>query len=79
MTTAPSIATLSTSSANSQSFNVPAGLTKLSIPISAGDTMTGRIQRDGRTLVVLDPPEFKFQGSPQIYNFNAFVASAAAA
>ena len=76
MTTAPSTVTLSTSSTNSRSYNVPAGLTKLSVPISAGDTMKGTIQRDGQTIVELNPPEFTFQGSPQSYNFNAFVASA---
>jgi len=76
MTTAPSIVMLSTSTTNSRSYNVPAGLTKLSVPISAGDTMKGTIQRNGQTIVELNPPEFTFQGSPQSYNFNAFVASA---
>jgi len=79
MTTAPSTVTLSTSSAMSQMFNVPAGLTKLSVPINAGGTMKGIIQRDGQTIVELNPSEFTFQGSPQVYNFNAFVTSATAA
>jgi glucan endo-1,3-alpha-glucosidase len=79
MTTAPSTVTLSTSSTNSQTYNVPAGLTKLSVPISAGDTMKGAIQRGDQTIVELSPAGFTFQGSPQSYNFNAFVASATAA
>jgi glucan endo-1,3-alpha-glucosidase len=71
--------TLSTSPTNSNTYNVPAGVSKLSIPISAGDTMKGVIQRNGQTMVELSPPEFTFQGSPANYNFNAFVTSATAA
>ncbi|KAF8231711.1 glycoside hydrolase [Tricholoma matsutake] len=78
MTTAPSTVRLSTSSTNSKTYNVSAGLTKLSVPINAGDTMKGTIQRNGQTIVELNPPEFTFRGSPQSYNFNAFVASATA-
>ncbi|KAL0961058.1 hypothetical protein HGRIS_006046 [Hohenbuehelia grisea] len=78
MATAPSTVTLSTSDTNTRTFNVPAGVTKLSIPISAGDTMQGSISRDGKVVVELKPESFSFQGSPKIYNFNAFVASASA-
>lgn len=74
----PSTVVLSTSPSNAQTFKVPAGLTKLSISITAGGTMKGTIERDGRTVVTLNPPEFTFQGNPKIYNFNAFVASATA-
>ncbi|KAF9013289.1 glycosyl hydrolase family 71-domain-containing protein [Cyathus striatus] len=55
MTTAPSTVVLSTSDTNTQSFNVQAGVTKLSIPISAGGTMQGTIQRGGKTVVQLKP------------------------
>ncbi|KAF8895521.1 glycoside hydrolase family 71 protein [Infundibulicybe gibba] len=78
MTTAPSTVTLSTSASSTQTFSVPAGLTKLSMPISAGGFMKGTIQRDGKTVVELNPTTFTFQGSPKSYNFNAFVASATA-
>ncbi|THH14940.1 hypothetical protein EW146_g5466 [Bondarzewia mesenterica] len=74
MTTSPATVTLSTSSDNTQSFNVPAGMTKLSIPISPGGTMHGIIQRNGQTVVDFQPAGFTFNGSPQTYNFNAFVA-----
>ncbi len=40
--------------------------------------MKGVIERDGDTIVALNPESFSFQGSPQTYNFNAFVASASA-
>lgn len=82
MTTGPSTVILSTDpqSNNAQQFQVPAGVSKLSVPITPGGTMKGAIQRDGRTIVELapHPEEFTFQGSPTTYNFNAFVASATA-
>ncbi|KAG6830981.1 hypothetical protein H0H87_006632 [Tephrocybe sp. NHM501043] len=78
MATAPSIVVLSTSPENSRAFQVEAGLTKLSIPISAGGGMQGTISRGGNTVVTLKPSNFTFQGSPEVYNFNAFVASASA-
>ncbi|KAG6906620.1 hypothetical protein DXG01_012938 [Tephrocybe rancida] len=78
MATAPSTVVLSTLPQNSQTFQVPAGLTKLSIPITAGGGMQGTISRDGNAILTLNPPDFTFQGNPQVYNFNAFVASASA-
>ncbi|KIM43198.1 glycoside hydrolase family 71 protein [Hebeloma cylindrosporum] len=78
MTTAPSTVTLSVSPTSFKTFNVPAGVSKLAIPITPGGTMKGVIQRGGKTIVELNPTQFTFQGSPQSFNFNAFVASAAA-
>ncbi|GLB38313.1 putative glycosyl hydrolase family 71 [Lyophyllum shimeji] len=75
MTTAPSTVVLSTSPINSETFQVPAGLTKLSIPIAAGGKLKGMIARGGKTLVTLNPEKFAFQANPKTYNFNAFVAS----
>jgi len=40
--------------------------------------MRGIIQRGGKTIVELNPTQFTFEGSPQSFNFNAFVASATA-
>jgi glucan endo-1,3-alpha-glucosidase len=74
MTTAPAQVILSVSNETSQTFNVPAGVTKLSIPITPGDTMRARIVRDGQATVDLDP-DFTFEGSPQAYNFNALSVS----
>ena len=74
MTTAPATVTLSTGNGKTQTFNVPAGMNKLSIPISAGGTMHGTIARNGKTIVDFHPQGFTFNGSPQTYNYNAFVA-----
>lgn len=78
MTTAPSTVTLSVSPTSSKTFNVPAGISKLDIPITAGGIMKGVIQRGGETIVELNPTQFTFEGNPQSFNFNAFVASATA-
>ncbi|KAF5382553.1 hypothetical protein D9615_002844 [Tricholomella constricta] len=78
MTTAPSTVVLSTSPTTSQTFEVPAGLSKLSIPITAGGKMQGTISRGGKAVVTLNAPQFTFQENPEVYNFNAFVASASA-
>jgi glucan endo-1,3-alpha-glucosidase len=78
MTTAPSSVTLTTSPTSSKTFDVPAGLSRLALPIFPGGTMKGTIERDGQTIVELNPTNFTFQANPPSYNFNAFVASATA-
>jgi glucan endo-1,3-alpha-glucosidase len=70
LATAPATVTL-----NSQTFSVPAGLTKLSVGLKAGDKMSGVMSRNGNNVVELKPEGFIFNGSPGTYNFNAFVAS----
>ncbi|KAI0031385.1 glycoside hydrolase [Vararia minispora EC-137] len=70
----PAQVVLSVSNSTSQTFTVPAGVTKLSVPITPGDTMHAQLIRAGVTVVDLDP-DFTFQGSPQTYNYNAFVAA----
>jgi glucan endo-1,3-alpha-glucosidase len=62
---------------NSKTFDVPAGVSKLAIPISAGGRMQGVVQRGGKNVLELKP-NFTFQGSPKTYNYNAFVAGATA-
>ena len=76
MATSPSKVTLSTGP-SSKTFDVPAGVSKLTIPISAGGTMYGKVERDGNTVVELDP-EFNFNPNPKTYNYNALVAFAVA-
>lgn len=75
MATSPSFVTLSTGPSSLQTFNVSSGVTKLSMPISAGGTMYGKIERGGNTIVELDPP-FTFDPTPTTYNYNAVVAFA---
>jgi len=74
MATSPSKVTLSTGSL-SKTFDVPAGVSKLTIPISAGGTMYGKVERNGNTIVELNP-EFTFDPNPKTYNYNALVAFA---
>jgi glucan endo-1,3-alpha-glucosidase len=77
MATQPSTVTLKTGDFSVQTFNVESGVTKLSVPLTPGGSMYGKIERDGATIVELDP-EFTFDANPTTYNFNAFVASAQA-
>lgn len=60
---------------NAQTFSVPAGLTKLSVGLSPGDTMRGTISRGGADVVCVHPEGYSFEANPRAYNFNAFVAS----
>ncbi|KAH0831955.1 glycoside hydrolase family 71 protein [Lanmaoa asiatica] len=73
--TSPANVTLSTSSTESQTFPVTTGVTKLSLLINAGGYMKAVLQRNGQTIVNLQPESFYFNPSPSSYNFNAFVAS----
>lgn len=57
-----------------ESFYVKAGVTKLSIPLRVGDGMKARIKRGGSVVAECFPQEFRFNGTPDVYNFNAFVA-----
>jgi glucan endo-1,3-alpha-glucosidase len=75
MATSPSKVTLSTGPSSSQTFDVPSGVTKLTIPISGGGTMYGKIERGGNIIVELDP-DFTFNPNPTTYNYNAMVAFA---
>jgi glucan endo-1,3-alpha-glucosidase len=78
MTTAPSNVTLTTSPTTSKTFQVPAGVTNLTLPIFPGGTLNGTIERDGQTIVQLTPTNFTFEANPPSYNFNAFVVSTTA-
>ncbi|KIJ64429.1 glycoside hydrolase family 71 protein [Hydnomerulius pinastri MD-312] len=71
----PATVTLSTSSSQSQTFNVSAGLTKLSMPIQAGGFMHATLQRNGHTSINLQPQNFTFNPNPSSYNFNALVVA----
>ncbi|KAK2465337.1 hypothetical protein APHAL10511_002691 [Amanita phalloides] len=68
----------SLSSDQQSTFDVPAGLSRLSVPIKPGGIMYGAIRRGNQTLVELRPHEFVFNGSPTQYNFNVFIAGAQA-
>ncbi|KAL1744819.1 glycoside hydrolase family 71 protein [Schizophyllum fasciatum] len=54
--------------------DVPAGLTKLSLPLRPGRGMRAIMERDGAVVAKCAPAQFRFEASPEVYNFNAFVA-----
>lgn len=64
---------LSTSSTQSQTFSVPAGVSKLSVSIQPGGTMRGTLTRAGQTVVDLQSTNFTFEAQPTTYNFNVQV------
>ncbi|KZT29607.1 glycoside hydrolase family 71 protein [Neolentinus lepideus HHB14362 ss-1] len=73
-TTAASTVTLSTSAKTNQTFSVPAGVSKLNMPLTVGGYMQGQIVRSGKTIVSLSPSGYSFTATPSSYNYNAFVA-----
>jgi len=79
MATQPSTVILSTNpnvTQNQKTFQVPAGVSQLSIPISPGGVMYGVIIRGSQIILELHPKDFFFNGSPVQYNFNVFIAGA---
>ncbi|KAF9533108.1 glycosyl hydrolase family 71-domain-containing protein [Crepidotus variabilis] len=70
---APSTVTL-----NGQVSQVPKGVSKVAAAIKPGDGISAKLDRNGATTVTVDGGDFKFNGSPQAYNFNYFVVGAGA-
>ncbi|EIN03509.1 glycoside hydrolase family 71 protein [Punctularia strigosozonata HHB-11173 SS5] len=63
-----------TSGSNVQSFEVPAGVTKLQVPSAPGG-IRGTLTRLGAAVVDVNPgAAFTYTLTPQQYNYNAFVA-----
>ncbi|CCM03533.1 uncharacterized protein FIBRA_05667 [Fibroporia radiculosa] len=75
--TAPGTVTLSSGSSTTNA-SVPAGVTKLSLPLTPGSGMSGTLSRNGATVVQVAPSasQYTFNQNPQTYNYNAFVAYA---
>ncbi|KAJ7250848.1 glycoside hydrolase [Mycena haematopus] len=80
MATAPGSVTLSTTATDAQSFDVQAGINKLSIPIAPGGTLNAELSRNGASVVTLANPgtNFTFNGAPETFNYNILVTSAIA-
>ncbi|KAG1780476.1 hypothetical protein EV702DRAFT_1266421 [Suillus placidus] len=75
LATSPAIVVLSTSSSQSQTFNVPAGVSKLAVSIQPGGTMHGTLTRGGQTVIDLQATNLTFEANPTTYNFNVHVAA----
>ena len=69
--TAPSSVTLS-SSAGSQTTQVPAGVTRLSYQLGVGGGMSAKITRNGQDVVNFSPGDYQFVQTPQTVSFPAF-------
>ena len=79
LATADGSLTLAGSDSNTQTFDVKAGVNKLSLPLNPGDFMSGTLTRNGQTVVNLKPNNFTFNPNPSAFNYNAFTASATSA
>ena len=71
--------TLSSTDSDAQTFNVKAGVNKLSLPIAAGGFMRATLTRNGQTAIDFEAGGFAFDPTPATYNFNAFVGGALSA
>jgi len=70
----PAQVTLSTSPTNMQTFDLPAGANKISIPLLAGGNLHAVVNRGGVTTVDLESSNYIFQpDTVSTYNFNTYV------
>jgi len=76
LATAPGTIWLS-SGEHTKSWNIPAGLSKLSHSLKPGGTMRASLYRDENLVAHVDAAElgFCFNPSPRVYNFNVLVAA----
>ncbi|QRV98082.1 alpha-1,3-glucanase [Ceratobasidium sp. AG-Ba] len=75
--TQPGKLTLSADPSKPQSFDIPAGVSKLQIPLIPGQGIAATLTRNGVTVVDMKP-DFTFNPNPETYNYNAatFIGSA---
>lgn len=78
LATADGQLTLSSTTSDAQTFDVKAGVNKLSLPIRPDGFMHGVLTRNGATVVDLRPDNFTFSANPLAFNYNAFTTHAAA-
>ncbi|KAI0354941.1 glycoside hydrolase [Trametes cingulata] len=76
LATADGQLTLATSDTTTQTFDVKAGVNKLSLDLTPGGFMHGTLTRNGQTVIDLKPDGYTFDPNPPAFNYNAFVASA---
>ncbi|KAI0648087.1 glycosyl hydrolase family 71-domain-containing protein [Trametes meyenii] len=78
LATAPGSLTLATSDTNKQTFDVQAGVNKFNISLTPNGFMSGTLTRDNAALIQLKPTDYTFNPAPTKFNYNIFVAQAAA-
>ena len=58
-----------------RNYTISAGINVFNSPLNTtGGTMWAQLQRNGKTLLTLQPSTFKYVSNPTTYNYNAFVA-----
>ncbi|CDO71437.1 Glycoside Hydrolase Family 71 protein [Trametes cinnabarina] len=78
LATAPGKVSLATADNATAKFAVSEGVNLVNMSLTPGGYMRGTLERHGRTVVDLKPREYTFDPAPKTYNFNVFVAMAAA-
>lgn len=73
-TTSPAQVELHTSENRKETFQVGAGMTKLSCNQELDGGMRGTIIRNGQVVAECNPIGFRFDSRPGVHNFNAAVA-----
>ncbi|KAF8334986.1 glycoside hydrolase family 71 protein [Cantharellus anzutake] len=70
----PATVVLSTSPCNSRTFNMAAGLNKVSIPLAPGGPLSAEVTRNGQQVLSVQSQNYTYQETNvPTYNFNAFV------
>ncbi|KAB5588576.1 Glucan endo-1,3-alpha-glucosidase agn1 [Ceratobasidium theobromae] len=67
---APGTVTLSADPSKPDTFEVPAGVSKLQIPLVPGQGIAATLTRNGTTVIKMKP-DFHFDPNPAKYNYNA--------
>ena len=78
LATADGTLTLSSTANDAKTFDIKAGVNKLSLPIQPNGFMHGVLTRGGKTVIDLKPDNFTFNANPAAFNYNAFTAHATA-
>ncbi|TEB38068.1 glycoside hydrolase [Coprinellus micaceus] len=73
-TTAPAKVDIYTTPTRKVTFDVPAGMTKLSTDSVADGGMRGVVIRDGTVMADCTPVGYRYESRPGVYNFNCAVA-----
>lgn len=73
--TAPSTVSLWSLDELPRKFEINAGVSKLHCPLLDGGSMHVELRRGDSAITYLHTPNFTFTSRPEVYNFNAYVAT----